>query len=196
MIMVSVSQITANAPDFILILISGLACMYCALLNRRLRNLNNLKTGVGASIVTLTEAIENTHKAAQQAQRSTLEAVATLKDLLETSESATPQIAGLVAELEQARENAKAQRQELENTIEISLAHAITRAQNTASGLLNIISDINESKEQLIKEREEADAKAEKLAAFEERMDNHITDLEIDAPILDDIEKPRLKAVS
>lgn len=153
--MSALSQLTASAPDLILILISGLACLYCAMLNRRLKNLNNLKTGVGASIVTLTNAIENTHKAAQEAQISTLEAVETLKQLLETSEMATPQVESLIAELEKARKDAKIQREQLEDTIEISLSHAITRAQNTAAGLMDIITDINESKEQLAEQKKE-----------------------------------------
>lgn len=161
MIQLSASQITASAPDLLLILISGLACLYCAMLNRRLKKLSNLKSGLGASIVTLTEAIQNTHKAAQEAQSSTLEAVETLKELLETSESATPQVEALVAELEQARKSAKAQREQLEDTIEISLSHAITRAQNTASGLLTIISDINESKEELVKQKKNVHAEIE-----------------------------------
>jgi len=69
----TLSSLTQYVPDAILILISGSACLYCGLLNRKLKNLNNLKSGVGASIVSLTEAIEQTHQAAQQAEAKHLQ---------------------------------------------------------------------------------------------------------------------------
>ena len=141
----SLSQLTSYAPDVILILISGLACLYCWMLNRRLKNLNSLKSGVGASIVSLTKAIEDTHKAAQEAQRSTQEAVKTLNALLETARMETPRVAALVVDLEHARDSAKAQRQKLDDALEITLPNAIAKAQKTAAGLLKIVSDLNES---------------------------------------------------
>ena len=135
--------------DIILILISGLACLYCAMLSRRLRKLNNLKTGVGASILSLTQAIEDTHKATQEAQNSTLQTVETLRHLLEKSESAGPKVEALVAELNQASDRAKAQRQQLETLIEQELSNAVGKAQTTASGLLKVASDLDHYKKKL-----------------------------------------------
>jgi len=68
----SLPDLTPYVTDIILIFISGSACLYCAALSRRLKKLNNLKTGVGASIVSLTHAIEDTHKANQKAKRQKL----------------------------------------------------------------------------------------------------------------------------
>jgi len=65
--------------DIILILISASACFYCALLSRRLKALNALDDGVGASIVSLTDAIGKTHEAAREAQNTTHETVRTLR---------------------------------------------------------------------------------------------------------------------
>ena len=44
----------ALVKDVILLLVSGVACIYCVMLNQRLKGLSSLKKGVGASIVSLT----------------------------------------------------------------------------------------------------------------------------------------------
>jgi len=147
----SFTEIRPYIADIVLIFISGMACLYCAMLSRRLKKLNNLKTGVGASILSLTQAIEDTHKAAQEAQTSTLQTVETLRHLLVKSESAAPKIEALILELEGASETAEAHRRQLNTIVEASLSPAIDKAQTTASGLLKIVSDVNRFKDTLVK---------------------------------------------
>ena len=138
------AQIIAFIPDIILIVISGLACLYCYLLSRRLRKLNNLETGLGASIITLTRAIEETYKAAQDAQTSTAEAVKTLRDLLERSDNLTPKADTIVKDMERAFERARDKQDQLEYAIDVSLSRAVDKAETTATGLLQIVSEIHE----------------------------------------------------
>jgi len=138
-----------HISDMVLILISGLACLYCAILSRRLKNLNNLKTGVGASIISLTQAIEDTHKAAQEAQNSTLQTVQTLRHLLDKAESAAPRIEALIAELEHSSDKAGHQRRQLDNIVETSLSPAINKAQRTAASLHKVVSVLNRQKDTL-----------------------------------------------
>ena len=151
MVMLSFSTITPYIPDMVLIFISGMACLYCAILSRRLKKLNDLKTGVGASILSLTKAIEDTHKAAHEAQTSTLHIVETLRHLLKKSESAAPKIEALIMELEQASDNAKSHRRELTDIVDTTLSPAIDKAQVTASGLLKIVSRVNQFKNSIPK---------------------------------------------
>jgi chromosome segregation ATPase len=153
----NLTDLTPYIPDMILIFISGFACLYCAMLSRRLKNLNNLKTGVGASIISLTQAIEDTHKAAQEAQTSTLQTVQTLRHLLDKSESAAPKIEALISEVERACDRAKSQHRQLDTILEGSLSPAIDKAQITASSLLKITSDINRFKSTLTKPKGKAD---------------------------------------
>lgn len=130
-------------PDLVLILISGSACLYCGMLNRRLRKLQNLKTGVGASIVSLTEAINQTNKAAKEAQSSTLQTVETLRHLLAKAESATPKIDALMVQLVRSAENAKDERQLLDIHIDEKLTPTLEKAHVTAAGLLKAVGDID-----------------------------------------------------
>ena len=153
MIMLSFANITPYIPDMVLIFISGMACLYCALLSRRLKNLNNLKSGVGASILSLTRAIEDTHKAAREAQTSTVQTVETLRHLLEKSESAAPKIEALILELEQASDQAKTRRHELDGIVNTKISPAIDKAQLTASELLKIVSNIDQYKKSLPKSK-------------------------------------------
>lgn len=145
----NMTNLIPHIPDMILILISGMAIFYCAMLSRRLKNLNNLKTGVGASIISLTQAIEDTHKAAKDAQTSTLQTVETLRHLLEKSERAGPKVEALIAELEQTGDRAKALRGQINGLIEKDLLEAVEEAQSTASGLLKAASDLNNYRKKL-----------------------------------------------
>jgi len=139
----SLPDLTPYVTDIILIFISGSACLYCAALSRRLKKLNNLKTGVGASIVSLTHAIEDTHKAAQEAQQSTLQTVETLRHLLKQSESEAPKIEALLTDLGRAAEASKATQHLLQNCVDAEINPAIKKAQKTASGLLKVVSDVD-----------------------------------------------------
>ena len=145
----NIADITPHTLDIVLICILGLAILYCAILSRRLQKTHDLKTGVGNSISTLSQAIKSTHQAAQEAQTSTLQTVETLRHLLAKSDSAVPKIEALIIALEQASDNAKLHHRQLDNVVDMTLAPAIDKAQITASGLLKVVSDINRYKETL-----------------------------------------------
>ena len=73
--------------DVLLIALVGASALYCWMLSHRLKRLNDLKSGVGASIVTLTEAIERTHSAAATARSELFDAIEEIKGLLEDAEA-------------------------------------------------------------------------------------------------------------
>lgn len=102
--------------DVALILISGLAVLYCWLLSRRLKRLQSLETGLGASIVELTNAISQTNAAALEARASTVETVQTLKKLLTNVEDSLP-LAD--ARLESLRNSQKSARQTSQSLLKI-----------------------------------------------------------------------------
>ena len=147
------SQIPLNmalVQDVILLFVSGLACIYCILLNRRLKGLNNLKSGVGASIVSLTEAIHKTNNAAQKAQASTVESVKMLKGLIEKAESLSTQLEAVTIDAERRLKPARSLDAALEEKITTTLPNSVMKAQATASNLLKVVTDIERYKDDLI----------------------------------------------
>lgn len=132
----------ALLKDVILLLISGIACLYCVLLNRRLKGLNDLKSGVGASIVSLTKAIKETHKAAKAAQSSTVESIDVLKDLLDKSNEASLRMEAETIALQRNVKRAIAVNAGLQVKVQTDLPEAIEKAQTTASNLLKVVADI------------------------------------------------------
>lgn len=137
------NTLTSYLPDAILILISGSACLYCAALNRRLKNLSNLKTGVGASILSLTEAIAQTHRAAQDAQNTTLQTTETLRHLLERAESEAPKIEVGLVQLERAQTMARKECEALTKKIDQILASPMEQAKLTASEILSLLKEVD-----------------------------------------------------
>lgn len=132
----------AMLQDVVLLLISGLACLYCALLNRRLKGLSSLKSGVGASIVSLTNAIKETHSAAKSTQETTLEAIETLKDLLAQANQASAKLEADTITLQRKIHTASKLELQLDEKIEATLPQTIKKAQTTASNLLKVVTDI------------------------------------------------------
>lgn len=132
----------ALLKDVILLLISGIACLYCVLLNRRLKGLNDLKSGVGASIVSLTKAIKETHSAAKAAQSSTVESIDVLKDLLDKSNEASLRMEAETIALQRNVKRAIAVNAGLQVKVQTDLPEAIEKAQTTASNLLKVVADI------------------------------------------------------
>lgn len=132
----------ALLKDVILLLISGIACLYCVLLNRRLKGLNDLKSGVGASIVSLTKAIKETHNAAKAAQSSTVESIDVLKDLLDKSNEASLRMEAETIALQRNVKRAIAVNAGLQVKVQTDLPEAIEKAQTTASNLLKVVADI------------------------------------------------------
>ena len=130
---------SSSILDIILILISASACFYCALMSRRLKALNRLDTGVGASIVSLTEAIGKTHDAAREAQSSTQETVKTLRFLLEKAESMAPVLEASMTEVSRSLSSVQALKKEINTDVNPQLTEATSKAKQMATELLTTV---------------------------------------------------------
>ena len=162
--------------DVILILISASACFYCALLSRRLKALNRLDSGVGASIVSLTEAIGKTHEAARDAQNSTLETVKTLRYLLEKSESMGPVLEASMTEVSRSIASVQKLKAELDITVQEDLSEATLRARKVATNLLKTVATLEAR--YLVEEIERAEA-AEEEDTEASVVENNIEELKL-----------------
>ncbi len=78
--------------DFILLAASGVATIYCFVLSRRLSRLNDMKNGIGASIATMSQALDQTQQVLAFAKSSSLEGVQRLTAVLEEAERVGPEI--------------------------------------------------------------------------------------------------------
>ncbi len=118
--------------DLILMIISGLACLYCVILNRRVQALSNMKTGLGASIVSLTDAIRQTQSAAKDTEVTTLKALHTLQNLMDDAESTISRLEAKKIDLDrQVTRAAKLSglQSQLVGQIETELPNAILQAE-------------------------------------------------------------------
>ena len=129
-------------PDIILILISVLTCLYCWLLSRRLKKLQSLEGGLGASILELTRTITETNKAALAAKRSTEASVETLESLLLQVDTAIPQIEARLESLKNARALAKDQAEQLETIVQTKIEPTLKNATCASRSLLQIVSAV------------------------------------------------------
>ena len=85
--------------DLILLMASGAATIYCFVLSRRLSRLNDTKNGLGASIASMSQALDQTQQALTFARTSSIDAIQKLAGALEEAERVRPEIAQLIDEL-------------------------------------------------------------------------------------------------
>lgn len=89
-----------QATDIALFLISFAACVYCIVLSRRLRVLQNTKDGLGATIMALSESIAAMSTTTQETRKHAGELAARLAHLLQEANRTSLQIEGAIREIE------------------------------------------------------------------------------------------------
>lgn len=144
---------TDHIFDFILIFISASAVFYCWLLSRRLKGLQSLETGLGASIVELTQAITKTNQAALEARESTVNTVKTLKGLLRDVENTLPKVEAGLESLRRSQRTAQNKHDELDAIMKKSVNPALKNARTASQSLLLIVKKIKQFEDKSKKDR-------------------------------------------
>ena len=85
--------------DIMLLLASGAAAVYCFVLSGRLKKLNDIKSGLGASIASRSLTPEQTRAMLNQAKALNQQGSANLSRLIEEAEKLSPEIDDLMAAL-------------------------------------------------------------------------------------------------
>lgn len=128
--------------DILLITLCGASAFYCWMLSQRLKKLNDLKSGVGASIVTLTEAIERTHTAATKARGELFDSIEEIKGLLADAKDKTVRLEDLISETDVKIVEAEQAAGALKDMVDIELPGARRKALKTTEGLLKVMAEM------------------------------------------------------
>lgn len=128
--------------DILLIALCGASAFYCWMLSRRLKKLNDLKSGVGASIVTLTEAIERTHAAATTARGELFESIEEIKGLMVDAESKAARLERIMTDCDVKVVEAEHATNALKQVVDIEIPGARRKALKTTEGLLKVMADM------------------------------------------------------
>jgi vacuolar-type H+-ATPase subunit I/STV1 len=132
--------------DVALIAICGLSCLYCVRLSRRLSKLNNLKSGVGASIISLTEAIEQTHAATKESQSTTVQTIETLRHLISSAHNTISRMEAKQIDLDRNVATTRALKKHLSQIVDSKLSPSIKKAMETASSMENMLKELENYK--------------------------------------------------
>lgn len=82
--------------NYVLLLVSGAACVYCFVLSKRLKRLNDTREGIGASIIEMSGALSQTQHTLRMARDASIEGIDKLTALLEDAERKVPELSELV----------------------------------------------------------------------------------------------------
>lgn len=153
--------------DIALLLVSASACLYCFLLSRRLKALQNLKKGLGASIVSLSDAIAKTSVAAQEARLSASESADKLTKLLADIDKSVPVVDDLIESISRSTRRAANETTRMQDEAVATVKPVLEDARHTASELAKIVGMINERSEKLQAQADDLDRRAAALAKRE-----------------------------
>lgn len=114
----------------------GICALYCLLLSKRLKALSNLKTGLGASIVSLTEAIETTHQASQASRRDITVSILEMQELITKADSKANALEARLIEIKRHVKTANEVASALDAVIELKTPQALQRIRVLSDKLL------------------------------------------------------------
>ena len=92
--------------DFILLAASAAAAIYCFVLSARLKKLNDLRSGLGAGIPSMSVTLKQTRDMLEATKKISLESEAKLKTLLEDASRLAPELADLLEAIIEAGDQA------------------------------------------------------------------------------------------
>ncbi|GGD17558.1 hypothetical protein [Aquisalinus flavus] len=150
--------------DIVLLLVSGSACLYCWLLSKRLKALQDLKKGLGASIVSLSEAISKTSIAAQEAKLSASHSADKLSRLLSDIDKSVPLVDDLIESVHRSTRRAANETTRMQDDAVAAIKPLLDEAKKTAADLASVIELINQRTTRLHAETLALDEKAETIA--------------------------------
>jgi hypothetical protein len=92
--------------DFTLLAASVAAGIYCFVLSGRLKKLNDVRTGFGATVASMSEMLDQTRLTLEQAKRVNQEGEARLRRLVDDAERIAPELESLLDVMTEAAEAA------------------------------------------------------------------------------------------
>ena len=95
--------------DIAIILISSVACLYCIVLSRRLKALQNTRNGLGATIKALSDSISAVSATTDETRYHAGELATRLAHLIEDARLSSTRVEDLIKRLEDAHARAEAQ---------------------------------------------------------------------------------------
>lgn len=129
--------IQVEPTDIAIILVSLAACVYCFVLNRRLKALQNTKDGLGATIVAMSKTIAAMSSSTQETRSHVSEMSLRLSRQLDEAQQVCTRIEQLQASLEQTKKDTEdrviASQAELGTLMRIILDQSKTRVMEMTS---------------------------------------------------------------
>ena len=95
--------------DIAIILISSVACVYCMVLSRRLRALQNTRNGLGATIRALSDSISAVSATTDETRYHAGELATRLAHLIEDAKTSCDRVQRLTEKMEQAEQRSSQQ---------------------------------------------------------------------------------------
>ncbi|MEQ8557487.1 MAG: DUF6468 domain-containing protein [Henriciella sp.] len=99
-------QMLVQPTDIALFLVSFAACIYCFILSRRLKALQDTKDGLGATIVALSKSVSAVSSATHETRAQAGELANRLSSLMKDADQMCHRLSELTEELDRAHNNA------------------------------------------------------------------------------------------
>lgn len=135
--------------DFMLLAASAAATFYCVVLSRKLENLKSTEKGLGATIASMSQTVEQARAAVALAKESSAESIEVLSPLVEETQEIMPKLTELIdivselAEISVSDINSTSTRAIKELTTHVDVARKACRVLQRQSAVIASAQDDN-----------------------------------------------------
>ena len=132
-------QIPVEPTDIAIFLVSFAACIYCFILSRRLKALQDTRDGLGATIMALSKSVSAMSSATNETRTQAGEMAARLSALMRDADQMCTRLSELTAELEMSHKKASVNAAAAQGELKTALGDLLDQSQGSMTEMRTLL---------------------------------------------------------
>lgn len=132
-------QLPVQPTDIAIFLVSFAACIYCVILSRRLKALQDTRDGLGATIMALTKSVSAMSSATHETRAQAGELATRLSTLMKDADLMCDRLTTLTAELDQAHQRASKNATAAQGELRTAMSDLLDQSQDSMSEMRTLL---------------------------------------------------------
>ncbi|RIJ18344.1 DUF6468 domain-containing protein [Henriciella mobilis] len=132
-------QMIVQPTDLALFLVSFAACIYCFILSRRLKALQDTRDGLGATIMALTKSVSAVSSATSETRSQAGELATRLSSLMKDADQMCHRLSALTDELEKTHKTASESATAAQGELKMALGDLLDQSQDSMTEMRRLL---------------------------------------------------------
>lgn len=132
-------QLPVQPTDIAIFLVSFAACIYCVILSRRLKALQDTRDGLGATIMALSKSVSAVSSATHETRAQAGELATRLSALMQEADQMCDRLSTLTAELDQAHQRASQHATAAQGELRSAMGNLLEQSQDSMTEMRTLL---------------------------------------------------------